>query len=311
VLTSHKCSPFSFFSYPLALDERLNRLPPASSPLDIVHSSHKLADLLGGDKPPIHLGRPGGAPAAISNPALATLQHRLNHLERVHVSHQEVERAAQYLRCAVAFYDNEDLRQKAIKDLVDDAIGEVGEWGHSLDWADKIKPDSGWWYNIFLILVLELKNALGLSGDALLQAVIDYSKIISREKVRFPISAASNLMAHFCLQYKCFRDFCNFPIVLISATANRLEISVAVCVGSVYMSKLLTLDLSLGFHASDNIICLVCVFLALSGCWIDFQNYYHEVGKLKSPRLSCLFPSLTLVDSSKALPELTYRQFLS
>ena len=239
------------------------------------------------------------------------LQRRLDHLEQVHVSRQEVERAAQYLRCAVAFYDNEGLRQKAIKDLVDDAIGEAGDWGRSLDWADKIKPDGGWWYDTFLILVLELKNALGLSGDALLQAVIDYSKIVSREKVRFPISASSNPVAHLCLQYKRFRDFCNFPIVLVGATANRLEISVAVCVGSVYVSKLLTLDLSLGFHASDNIIRLARVLVALSRCRADLRNYYDGVRNLDSPRLSCLYPNPTPVDPSKALPKLTYRQFLS
>ena len=81
---------------------------------------------MGGDKPSIHLGQPSGVPAAIFNHALAMLQCRLGHLEQVHVSRREVERAAQYLRCAVAFYDNEDLCQKAIKDLVDDTIGEAG-----------------------------------------------------------------------------------------------------------------------------------------------------------------------------------------
>jgi len=50
---------------PPALDDHLKCLPPASSPLDLVHSSHKLADLLGGEMPSIHLGRPGGAPVAI------------------------------------------------------------------------------------------------------------------------------------------------------------------------------------------------------------------------------------------------------
>ena len=239
------------------------------------------------------------------------LQHRLDHLEQVLVSRRDVERAAEYVQCAVVFYDNEDLRRKAIKDVVSGAIGEVGEWECSLDWADKIKPVGSWWYETFLILVLELKNTLGLSGDALLQAVIDYSKIVSREKVRFLISAASNSMTHLCLKYKRFRDFCNFPVVLVGATANRLEISVAICVGSVYVSKLLTLDLSLGFHASDNIIRLARVFGALSACRVDLQNYYHEVSKLRSPRFSCLFPNPTLVDSSRALPELTYRQFLS
>ena len=35
------------------------------------------------------------------------------------------------------------------------------------------------------------------------------------------------------------------------------------------MTKLLTLDLSLGFHASDNILRLACVFGALSRCRLN------------------------------------------
>ena len=49
----------------LALDDRLKHFPPAPSPSDLVHSSHKLAELLGGEMPSIHLGRPGGVPVAI------------------------------------------------------------------------------------------------------------------------------------------------------------------------------------------------------------------------------------------------------
>ncbi|CAA7257512.1 unnamed protein product [Cyclocybe aegerita] len=145
----------------------------------------------------------------------------------------------------------------------------------------------------FLILVLELKNRLGLSGDALLQAVLDYSKVVLREK------------------YKRFRGLCNFPIVLVGATANRLEISLTVCVGPIYVTKLLTLDLSLGFHASDNIIRLARVFSVLSSCRTDLQIYYDNASKLEAPRLSGLYPSPTLADPSRVLPQLTYQQFLT
>ncbi len=110
------------------------------------------------------------------------MQKRFDHLEQFQVSRLEVQRAANYLRCAVRFYKDESRRQEVIKGLIDEAIGE-GEWGLTLGWADNIKPDGSWWYDIFLILVLELKNTLGLSGDALYQAVVDYSKILSREKV--------------------------------------------------------------------------------------------------------------------------------
>ncbi|KAF8963415.1 hypothetical protein BDZ97DRAFT_2059090 [Flammula alnicola] len=182
---------------------------------------------------PIHLGRPGGAPAAIYNPALAILQqNNLEHLEQVEVSCPDIERAAKYLQCGVAFYQNDALRQMVIKELIDEAIGEKGDW----------------WYDTFLILVLELKNTLGLSGDPLLQAVIDYSKVVSREK------------------YKRFRGHCNFPIVLLGATANHLEISVAICVELIYVSRLLVLDLSFRCHASDNVIRVARAFKALSLC---------------------------------------------
>ena len=120
-----------------------------------------------------------------------------------------------------------------------------------------------------------------------------------------------NPVAYLCLQFKRFREFCNFPIVFVGATANRLEISVAVCVGPIYVTKLLTLDLSLGFHASDNIIRLARVFGALSRCRADLKHYYDRVRNLNFPRLSCLYPDPTPLDPSKVLPQLTYKQFLS
>ena len=109
----------------------------------------------------------------------------------------------------------------------------------------------------------------------------------------------------------CFREFCNFPIVFVGATANRLEISVAVCVGPIYVTKLLTLDLSLGFHGSDNIIRLARVFGALSRCRADLKTYYDRVRNLDFLKLSCLFPNPISLDPSKALPQITYKQFLS
>ena len=104
----------------IALNDRLKSLSPAPSPPDLVHSSYKLADLLGGEMPSIHLGRPGGVPVAIFNPALVSLQRSLDNLEEVQVSRSDVERAAKYLRCAVTFYECEEHRQNAVKELVDE-----------------------------------------------------------------------------------------------------------------------------------------------------------------------------------------------
>ena len=239
------------------------------------------------------------------------MQRNLENLEEVKVSRTDVDCAAKYLRCVVDFYKDEAQRQKAIMGLINEAIGNNGEWGYVLDWADGIKPNSCWWHNLFLVQILELKNTLGLSGDALLQAIADYSKIVARERVRSLIPVPLNPIAYLGLQYKPFRGYSNFPIVLVGATANRLEICIAVCVGPIYVSKLLALDLSLGFHASDNIVRLARVFRSLSLCYKRLQAYYDGVANSTSPKLSCLYPSPTPADPSKPLPKLVYQQFLS
>ena len=108
--------------------------------------------------------------------------------------------------------------------------------------------------------------------------------------------------AYFCFQYKPFRQHCNFPIVLVGVTENRLEICVAVCVGPIYVTKLLTLDLYSGFHASDNVVRLARVFGALSRCRRDLKDYYTSVRISTSQRLSCLFPNATPINDYPNLP---------
>ncbi len=291
----------SYLSYScaLALDQSLDRLTPGSSPSEIVHSPDKVASLLG-DKSLIHLN---GPPATIFSPALAGLQRNLENLEEIKVSWNDVDCAAKYLRCAIDFYKDEAQRQKAIMDLINEAIGQNGEWGYALAWADGIKPDGCWWHDLFLVQILELKNTLGILGDALLQAIADYSKIVAREKVQSPILVPSNPIAYLGLQYKPFRGYSNFPIVLVGATANRLEICIAVCVGPIYVSKLLALDLSLGFHASDNIVRLARVFQALSLCCKHLKVYYDGVRNSAPPKLSGLYPNPTPADLSNPPPQ--------
>ena len=61
---------------------------------------------------------------------------------------------------------------------------------------------------------------------------------------RCEYSAALNTMVYLSFQYKCFRGYCNFAVVVVSTAANRLDISVDVCVGLIFVTKLLSLDLS-------------------------------------------------------------------
>jgi len=180
-LIPHRRSLFSFLH--LDLSARLDSLRLPYSPSEIIGSVAKIGELFGSVKAHIHLGCPGGAPAAIFNPALATLQHRLDHLDQVQVTRQDVGHAAQYLNLAVGFYEDETARENAIKEIINVLIGQDGSWNTQLNWAGGIKPDCCWWHKEFPIAVLELKNVVGLVGNPVLQAIVDYSKAISQEKV--------------------------------------------------------------------------------------------------------------------------------
>lgn len=104
------------------------------------------------------------------------------------------------------------------------------------------------WHELFLIMVMEFKNTMRFSEDPVLQAVVDYSEISSHEK------------------YECFREFCNFLTVLDHLAENRLDLSIAVSRGEIHVTKLLTLETSFGFLASDSIVRLIRVFVGLSSC---------------------------------------------
>jgi len=62
-------------------------------------------------------------------------------------------------------------------------VGEPGEWQKTLDFAGGIRPKTSWWHQDFALIISELKNLLGVSGDAILQAFVDYNKIVSSGRV--------------------------------------------------------------------------------------------------------------------------------
>jgi serine/threonine protein kinase len=82
-------------------------------------------------------------------------------------------------------------------------------------------------------------------------------------------------------------------------------------VGPIYVTKLLTLDLFMDFHASDNVIRLARVFKVLRRHRLELKEYYQSVMVSPPPKLSCLFPNPTLINLSKPMPKLTYRKFFS
>ena len=81
------------------------------------------------------------------------------------------------------FYKDDEARQQNIEELLNQAIGQDVNWKSTLDWAGDITPSAMWTFGDFAAIVLELKNSLGISGDAIHQAIIDYAKMVSSKKV--------------------------------------------------------------------------------------------------------------------------------
>ncbi|KAG5649917.1 hypothetical protein H0H81_001495 [Sphagnurus paluster] len=277
------------------LGERITSLCPSNSPSETAGSPAKIREVIEGNKSRVYVGRPGGAPAAIFNPALAALQLRLENLDQVKVDHGDVVNAAEYMDKAITAYDDESAREKAIKTCIDIAVGQSGDWNSRLDWADAIKPDCAWWHKLFLTIVLELKNIDGLAGNPSFQSIIDYCKIIPQKK------------------YQEFHEFSNFPVVILGVAENRIDISIAVCVGEIHVSKLLTIDVTAGFLISANILRLARIFKALSLCREDLVRYYDHVEEKANTNipLSCLYPQPTPLNDSVEMPNLTYTSFMT
>ena len=164
----------------LALDENFDRIASGPSPSEVSKDPQQQCKIFGED-PSIHVGRPGGPPAAVFNTALATLQRRLDDLQKVDVHPEEVKLAANYLGLAVNYYSTEDDREEAIKTSFIGSMGGEGVW--KIWYAGETKPDCSWWSDDFPIMVMELKNSCGVSGDAFIQCVVVYSKIIAQDKV--------------------------------------------------------------------------------------------------------------------------------
>ena len=104
----------------LRVNNRLKSFSPAPSPSDLIHSSYTLADLLGGEMPSIHLGRPGGVPVTIFNPTLVSIQRSLDNLKKVQVSCSDVDRAAKYLRILTVCLTFVKRNRTPVKELVDE-----------------------------------------------------------------------------------------------------------------------------------------------------------------------------------------------
>ena len=98
-------------------------------------------------------------------------------------------------------------------------------------------------------------------------------------------------------------------MVLIGIAGSRLQISIAVCVGAIFVSDLITIDLSRGFHGSDTTIRLARIFNALASCRRELEHYYNGIGPSPRSDSSFMYPN-PITANKTPLPVIKYDKYL-
>lgn len=99
-------------------------------------------------------------------------------------------------------------------------------------------------------------------------------------------------------------------MVLIGAAGSYLQISIAVFLGSIFVSDLVAIDLSRGFHGSDTTIRLARIFQALALCREELEEYYTGLRPSSSYDFSFLHPHPVTANETP-LPTIKYDKYLA
>ena len=87
---------------------------------------------------------------------------------------------------------------------------------------------------------------------------------------------------------------------------NRLEVSTAAFTDAVYADKLLSLDLRLGPHGHDNVLCVARVFMAMNKCMERLCELYRGIGELPKVVPRVMYPSPTADPPESTIPQLEF-----
>ncbi|KAL5485856.1 hypothetical protein ACEPAI_6898 [Sanghuangporus weigelae] len=131
------------------------------------------------DNTGVHTHRPVGnygPPTALFHPALARLRHRLRHLDQIdEPSADHFEWAHKFIQVCNNGFRKEKILEGELKQIINALIGEDATWQELLQ-DNRAKPDAVW--GQIIRAILELKNVDGLGGNPILQATLDYTKIL-------------------------------------------------------------------------------------------------------------------------------------
>ncbi|KAF8326388.1 uncharacterized protein EI90DRAFT_1949019 [Cantharellus anzutake] len=264
----------------------------ASSPLESVKSPGAIKCAVEGPSGPRY-GRPSdrfGPPTALFSPPLARLRYRIEHLDAI-PDRAVALATSDLIELSAGFYEDEIQRGADLRIPLKSLISGTSKWQTETE-DGSAKPDGVWLLEGLAYLIVEIKNEPGLGGDPFLQGLITYSKILAQEK------------------YSVFIGRSNLPIVLLAIAGNRLTVSTAIFTDSIYADELLSIKLDFGPHASDNVLRVARIFMAIDDCARELRDLYRRLINSNGPVLSAkvLWPEPTVVSSDPAeeIPKLEF-----
>ena len=102
------------------------------------------------------------------------------------------------------------------------------------------------------------------------------------------------------------------PVVLLALAGDRLIVSTAIFTNSMYADELLSIKLFFGSHASNNVLRVACIFMAINKCMEGLCRLYKDLesNPQKTPPAKVLWPNPT-VDPSKSTKSIPKLEFFS
>ncbi|KAF9644443.1 hypothetical protein BDM02DRAFT_3190581 [Thelephora ganbajun] len=271
--------------------ERMSRIiKRAPSPSKGVKSTAAVMETVCGPGGPRY-GRPSdrfGPPTALFSGPLAFLKYDLEHLESFAPDRVTLNSAFELVAIATDFFDEEGKREEALKPILQELLA-----GKNQPTADNApKPDGVWFEGPFACLITQLKDDPGHGGDPFLQGLLVYGKTITQE------------------EYTPYLKQSNVPVILLAIAGNRLVVSTAVFTDAIYADKLLSTRLQFGFYASDNVLHVARVFMAINGSMRRLRDLYKDLVGVPcpSPPRAVLWPNPTAdpPEFTEILPKLEF-----
>ncbi|EJF58043.1 hypothetical protein DICSQDRAFT_139665 [Dichomitus squalens LYAD-421 SS1] len=216
-----------------------------------------------------HAGRPAGnygPPASLFNHALGRFDYHLRHLDD---DIPEIDPPPALIRLvhslmAAGARSYPDARVEAIKTSLSEIFAKELHWEPSKTLygvaPDAISVDNP------PFVVVEVKNEVGLKGDASLQAGLSYTHIATAP------------------QFKALRRRSNYPAILCGIMGNLLEIGVAIYTDGTYYNLLLSERLHLGFHSAKNVLRLSRAFAATRSAMSHLTAFYKQLNAAPPPQ---------------------------